>query len=417
MKEFKKDYIQRAIKALNFEKLTEIQENIIPEAIKGRDVIGVSETGSGKTHAFLLPIFERLDESDVRVQAVIVAPTRELAKQIETMARIIAEHSDQPIKIRTYSGGEDRNREIERLRRGAPHIVIGTPGKLYDLAIKENHLPLHQARTLIIDEADMALDAGFLSELEAIINTVPKTAQFMVFSATMVKPLRDTLKKVMRHPLEVVLETQRLKQLPIKHHFIKTNPDKVIDTLDALLSAINPYLALVFANTKEEAETVAGHLHQNGLKVTSLHGDLSSRTRKQVLRDINNLNVQYIVASDMASRGIDIKGISHIINLAFPRDMSFYIHRSGRTGRMGQSGKVYTIYTDRNHEAFKYLLKENVTLHFIDVKHKEIIPKKQDEKILNKAVERPPKRKKTIKDTVKPGYKKKYHHKQKKGRS
>ncbi len=412
MKIFKKHYLNNTIDALKFKAWTDIQAKVIPSATKGKDIIGVSETGSGKTHAFLLPIFDQIDASKHEVQALILAPTRELAKQIESMARFIVKQADETIHIRTYSGGEDRLKEINRLKTSKPHIVIGTPGKVYDLAIKERVLPLHKVKHLVIDEADMSLDSGFLNDLEAVINTVHKDAQFMVFSATMVKSLRDMLKKVMHNPLEVVLEQQNLSQLPITHYFIKVNPDKILNTLESLLKTMNPYLGLIFANTKEEAKHTAQHLRQAGYKVTALHGDMSSRERKQALRDIDSLHVQYIIASDMASRGMDIKGISHIINLGFPKDMSFYIHRSGRTGRMGQSGQVYTFYTDRSHQSFKALLKENVTLNFADVKRGELVKKQTDDAILKKA-STPARVKKTIKETVKPGYKKKYHQKQK----
>ncbi len=412
MKIFNKDYLNATLDALKFKQWTDIQAQVIPAAKKGRDIIGVSETGSGKTHAFLLPIFDQINAEKAEIQALILAPTRELAKQIETMARFIVKQADETIHIRTFSGGEDRMKEISRLKTSRPHIVIGTPGKIYDLAIKERVLPLHKVKHLVIDEADMSLDSGFLNDLEAIINTVSKEAQFMVFSATMVKSLRDMLKKVMHHPLEVVFEKQNLAQLPIKHHFIKVNPDKILNTLTELLKTMNPYLGLVFANTKEEAKATYQHLRQAGYKVTAMHGDMSARERKQALRDIESLNVQYIVASDMASRGIDIKGITHVINLGFPKDMSFYIHRSGRTGRMGQSGHVFTFYTDRSHESFKALLKENVTLNFMDIKRGELVKKQADDAMLKRA-STPPKPKKKIQETVKPGYKKKYHQKQK----
>ncbi len=409
---FKKTYLETALKDLGFAHFTEIQQAVIPKALDKRDVIGVSETGSGKSHAFLLPVFDHLDEHKTNVQALIIAPTRELAMQIEKMAKHLASFSPLPIDIRTYSGGKDRLREIERLHKSQPQIVIGTPGKLYDLAIKENALKIYKTNTLIIDEADMSLDQGFLPTLEALINITDQKAQLMLFSATMPKPLRDFVKKSMTHPHEAVFEQRRLEKLPIQHYFLKASPDKELMTLDRLLEVLNPYLSLIFANTKESVIEIYGIMKNAGYKVTMMHGDLSARERKQVLRDIEKLNVQYIVASDIASRGIDIEGISHVINVGLPRDMSFYIHRSGRTGRMGKSGDCYTIYTDRHHQQFKALLKENIPLNFIDVKNKEIILKQKDQKMLK---EMPKKKnpKPSKKEDVKPGYKKKHHQKQK----
>lgn len=410
---FKKTYLQEAIKDLGFEAFTDIQQAILPKALEKRDVIGVSETGSGKSHAFLLPVFDHLDEHALHIQALIIAPTRELALQIEKMAKHLASFSPLPIDIRSYSGGKDRLREIERLHKSQPHIAIGTPGKLYDLAIKENALKIYKANTLIIDEADMCLDQGFLPTLEALINTTDQKAQLMLFSATMPKPLRDFVKKSMSHPHEAIFEQRRLENLPIQHFFLRASFDKEYLALDKLLEVLNPYLSLVFANTKEMVIDIYERMKTAGYKVTMMHGGLTARQRKQVLRDIEKLNVQYVVASDMASRGIDIEGISHIINVGLPRDMSFYIHRSGRTGRMGKSGDVYTIYTDKHHQQFKALMKENIKLNFIDVKNKEITIKQKDQKMLK---EMPKKKnpKPASKTKVKPGYKKKHHQKMQK---
>jgi len=382
---FRKSYINNALKTLKFQTFSEIQEKIIPYAVKGRDVIGASETGSGKSHAFLLPIFEMLEEDIAYPQALIITPTRELATQLEKMAKAIATHSEKTIDIRTYKGGTDRDRELQRLKKSQPQIIIGTPGKIYDLVLKENALKIHKVNTLVIDETDMAMDEGFMNELEAIVSTVRKDTQLMVFSATIPKHLQHFIQKSMNNPHKVILDQKRLKNLDINHHFLRTTPEDRINTLEKLLETFNPYLAMIFTNTKEDAEMLSSHLHSKNFKVTALHGDLSPRHRKQVLRDIEKLNVQYIVASDMASRGIDIKGVSHIINFDFPRDMTFYIHRSGRTGRMGMSGDVYTLYTDKNKEAFDFLMKEEVSFQFITVKNKEIVIKESDEKILRRA--------------------------------
>ncbi len=414
---FKNTYLKTAIEALGFSTFTQIQQAVIPKASLGKDVIGVSETGSGKTHAFLLPIFDNLDVNVNEVQALIIAPTRELVQQIEKMAKHLASFAKTPIDIRAYSGGKDRLREIERLAKSQPQIVIGTPGKLEDLAIKANVLKIYRAKTLVIDEADMALDQGFLPTIEVLVNHASDKAQFMLFSATMPKPLRDFVKKSMHHPYEAIFEHKRLEKLPIKHHFLKAAYDKEHEALHKLLGVLNPYLALIFANTKEEVIEIYESMVEKNYQVTMLHGGLPPRRRKQVLRDIEGLNVQYIVASDMASRGIDIEGISHVINVGLPRDMSFYIHRSGRTGRMGKTGDVYTIYTDRNHKQFQSLIKEQITLHFIQVKKQEIVYKDADKKMLAAPKHKPTTKPKPSKKTqVKPNYKKKHHQKKSKGR-
>ncbi len=408
---FKKPYIYNALEGMNFQSFTEIQKKIIPDALKGRDVIGVSETGSGKTHAFLLPIFDALLANERRVQALILAPTRELAEQILKMARELAKYTSEKIDIRIYPGGRDRDREIERLKKSQPQVVVGTPGKVHDLAVKENLLKIHTAKTLVIDEADMALEIGFMNDLEAIAYAVGKEAQLMVFSATFPDHLRAFIRKSMHQPLEVVLNKKRLAGLDIRHRFIKAAPENRLKTLDKVLAAINPYLALIFANTKEDVELIASHLHQKDLDATYLHGDLRPRERKQVLRDIAGLNVQYVVASDMASRGIDIEGVSHVVNFAFPKDMNFYIHRVGRTARMGHSGTAITFYDDADEKAFDFLKKEDVMLDFCDVVDRGFVSKKSEAPVKEKRQKPKDKVKK-----VKPAYKKKYHAKQKRKR-
>ena len=381
MMNFQKAYLYDALKALNFQTLSPIQEKVIPDAVRGRDIIAASETGTGKSHAFLLPVFETLDENTQEVQAVILAPTKDLANQLLEMARTLASHSELPIDIRGFMGGKDRDREVARLKKSQPHIVIGTPGKVHDLTVKENVLKLHTAKTLIIDEADMALEIGFLSEMEALASIL-KDAQFMVFSATIPKALRDFIRKSMHNPVEIDLGTKGLTRLPITHKFLKIHEKNELETLDRLLDVLNPYLAVVFANTKGEVDLIASHMHQKGLEVTKLHGDLSPRERKQVLRDIDKLRVQYIVASDIAARGIDIEGISHVINTAFPKDMQFYIHRAGRTGRMGRSGEVISLYRREDTDAFAFLMKENIPLEFVDIREKTLKPIKGDPAML-----------------------------------
>ncbi|MFP4077986.1 MAG: DEAD/DEAH box helicase [Candidatus Izemoplasmataceae bacterium] len=381
MMQFQKSYLYDALNGLDFQTLSPIQEKVIPNAQKGRDVIAASETGTGKSHAFLLPIFDALEEDVDQVQSVILVPTRDLATQILDMARTIASYCDKTLDIRAFTGGKDREREIQRLKKSQPQIVIGTPGKVHDLTVKENVLKIHTAKMLVIDEADMALEIGFLSEMEALASIL-KDAQFMVFSATIPKVLRDFLKKSMDQPYEVDLGTKGLTRLPITHKFLKVEEKDAFLTLDRLLDVLNPYLAIVFANTKGEVDLIASHMHQKNLEVTKLHGDLSQRQRKQVLRDIDKLRVQYIVASDIAARGIDIDGISHVINMAFPRDMSFYIHRAGRTGRMGRSGEVITLYKRSDSDAFNFLMKENIPLEFVEIKDKTLKPAKSDTSVM-----------------------------------
>ncbi len=398
---FQKPYLYNALEGLNFQSFTEIQQKVIPDALKGRDVIGVSETGSGKTHAYLLPLFDRLVEEKRRVQAVILSPTRELAEQILAFARAIAAYNPKKPDIRIYTGGRDRSREIERLQKSQPQIAIGTPGKIFDLALKENVLKVHTADTLVVDEADMSLEAGFLAEMEAIAAAVGEKSQLMVFSATFPDNLKSFIKKSMHQPLEVVLGRRRLARLPIRHRFVKSSPAERMAVLEQVIDAINPYLAMIFANTTTEVDAIAMRLKEKDLDVTRLHGDMSPRERKQAVRDIQNLHVQYIVASDMASRGIDIEGVSHIVNHAFPADMTFYIHRVGRTARMGMDGDAITLYDpDRDEKAFAFLKKEGVEPEYVSIEDGRLVSRDKRPKKPATETEKSSK--------AKPAYKKKY---------
>ena len=356
-------YIKTALEALNFKRFTEVQTAVIPAALAGKDLMVSSQTGTGKTHAYLIPVFERMTAKDNHVQTVILSPTRELATQIEQFAKHIAAQAPWPIRIALYTGGKDRDRELEGLKKHQPHLVIGTPGRIKDLAVTSHALAIHTAKTFIIDEADMALESGFLEVIEHIYAVIPSSAQMMVFSATLPDALRPFLKRSMRHPRVIDLVDHSLQNLNLTHTFIKCTPSRTKDDrLKETLAAINPYLAIIFANKKETVERLGKELYQAGHNVTVLHGDLAPRRRKQVLNDIRRLKFQYVVASDMASRGIDLEGVSHIINYDLPKDMAFFVHRIGRSGRMGQSGETISYFTDLDGAAFAFIDKHRIAI-------------------------------------------------------
>ncbi len=369
-----KEYLQKALTELNFKAYTEIQKAVIPEALKKRDIIASSPTGTGKTHSCLIPLFEHLDEHLEEIQTVVLSPTRELAKQIYDMAQVIAKNSPDPIDIRLYVGGKDRDKELERLTKKQPQIVIGTPGKIYDLAIKTNALKVYKAKKLIIDEADMALEIGFLDAIDAIARTMNAQLHMMVFSATISESLKPFLRKYLRQPVEINYEDRPLKTLNITHQLFRTSDDEAkLKKLRQIIQTIQPYLAMIFVNKKDDVERIVQHIYQDNKAVVALHGDLPPRKRKQVLRDIKNLNYQYIVATDIASRGIDIEGVSHIINYDLPKDMTFFIHRIGRTGRMGASGESITFYNDKDTHAFAFFDKHNIELKLKDPRPKKSV--------------------------------------------
>ncbi|MEZ7606590.1 DEAD/DEAH box helicase [Streptococcus sp. 27098_8_113] len=338
-----KDYIQEALKDLNFVEATEVQEKLIPVVLSGRDLVGESKTGSGKTHTFLLPIFQELDEEADSVQAVITAPSRELATQIYQAARQLASFSEQEIRVANYVGGTDKVRQIGKLESSQPHIVIGTPGRIYDL-VESGDLAIHKAHTFVVDEADMTLDMGFLETVDRIAARLPKDLQFLVFSATIPQKLQPFLKKYLSNPVMEQIKTKTVIADTIDNWLLSTKGRDKNAQIYEISQILQPYLAMIFVNTKTRADELQAYLTAQGLKVAKIHGDIPPRERKRIMNQVKNLDFEYIVATDLAARGIDIEGVSHVINDAIPQDLSFFVHRVGRTGRNGLPGTAITLY-------------------------------------------------------------------------
>ena len=342
--EFKfKDYIQEALRDLNFVEATPVQEKLIPVVLSGRDLVGESKTGSGKTHTFLLPIFQMLDEEADSVQAVITAPSRELAAQIYQAARQLASFSEKEIRVANYVGGTDKARQIGKLESSQPHIVIGTPGRIYDL-VESGDLAIHKAKTFVVDEADMTLDMGFLATVDKIAGRLPKDLQFLVFSATIPQKLQPFLKKYLSNPVIEQIKTKTVIADTIENWLLSTKGRDKNAQIYQISQLLQPYLAMIFVNTKTRADDLHSYLTAQGLKVAKIHGDIAPRERKRIMNQVKNLDFEYIVATDLAARGIDIEGVSHVINDAIPQDLSFFVHRVGRTGRNGLKGTAITLY-------------------------------------------------------------------------
>ncbi|HEN9194177.1 TPA: DEAD/DEAH box helicase [Streptococcus agalactiae] len=357
-----KPYIQRALDELKFVDPTDVQAKLIPVVRSGRDLVGESKTGSGKTHTFLLPIFEKLDESSDDVQVVITAPSRELGTQIYQATKQIAEHSEQEIRVVNYVGGTDKLRQIEKLKVSQPHIVIGTPGRIYDL-VKSGDLAIHKAHTFVVDEADMTLDMGFLDTVDKIAGSLPKDVQILVFSATIPQKLQPFLKKYLTNPVMEKIKTATVIADTIDNWLLSTKGrDKNAQILE-LSKLMQPYLAMIFVNTKERADELHSYLSSNGLQVAKIHGGIAPRERKRIMNQVKNLEFEYIVATDLAARGIDIEGVSHVINDAIPQDLSFFVHRVGRTGRNGLSGTAITLYQPSDDSDIREL--EKLGINFI----------------------------------------------------
>ena len=407
-----KEYIYQALDEINFKEPTEVQARLIPTILKGKSVVGQSQTGSGKTHTFLLPIFQNLNAQKDEVQAVITTPSRELAYQIYEAAKQLAKFSPEDIWIQNYVGGTDKQRQIEKLKSHQPQLVIGTPGRILDL-VRENALDIHNAHYLVVDEADMTLDLGFLKETDAIASTLPKDLQMLVFSATIPEKLRPFLRKYMYNPVIEVVANKHVISPTIDNWLISTKGRDRNKLIYDLLTMGEPYLALVFANTKERADELTNYLRSQGLKVAKVHGGIQPRQRKRIMREIQNLDYQFVVATDLAARGIDIEGVSHVINDDIPEDLEFFVHRVGRTGRNGMKGTAITLYEPSEEKLIDEL--ESRGVHFVPkaVKNGEIVDsydRNRREKRQTRKESMDPKLRgfvKKEKKKRKPGYKKK----------
>ncbi|MCR5350655.1 MAG: DEAD/DEAH box helicase [Acholeplasmatales bacterium] len=365
-----KDYIVRALKDLKFESFTDVQKSVFEELKTEKNILAKSKTGSGKTHAFLIPIFNDLDEDKEEVFSTIIAPTKELAQQIYKMAQHIASFCPKAINIKLFISGTDREREIAKLNNKNPQIVIGTPGKIKDLAIDNNVLKIYTSKYLIVDEVDMTFESGFIDEVDSICNVID-SARFMFFSATMREEILPFLKKYMTNVS--LVDIKNTNDNKIEHIWLPLKHKERLDVLEALLKNINPYLCIIFVNKKENVNNVVSRLNSLGYFVGSMHGDLTSRERKRVLEDAKKLKYQYIVATDLAARGIDIQGVSHIINFELPGDYEFYLHRSGRTGRMYSDGIVYSFYEDLDDEYLDFLNKKGIKPKYYEIKGGELV--------------------------------------------
>lgn len=334
----------QALDQIGFKKPTPVQEKVIPLIAAKKSVVGQSQTGSGKTHAFLLPIFDDIDPELNAIQAVITTPSRELAYQIYEDAKQLASTSEIKIEIGNYVGGTDKKRQIEKLNHHQPAIIIGTPGRVLDL-LKERALNFRQVKYMVIDEADMTLDMGFLNAVDQIAASMPEKLQILVFSATIPQKLNVFLKKYMDSPVIESIPTETTISPTIKNILISTKSQGKNHLIYQLLTMGEPYLALVFTNTKERADELTDYLKGQGLDVAKIHGGIQPRERKRIMKDIHRLRYQYVIATDLAARGIDIDGVSLVINDDIPTDLEFFIHRVGRTGRNGMSGTAITLYT------------------------------------------------------------------------
>lgn len=404
------EHTNEFIRLNEFKDPTPIQEQVIPPVLKGKDMIGISKTGTGKTHAYLIPIMDKIDASVNKPYAVITAPTRELAVQIYEKA-LLMQKVDPEIRIQLFVGGKDRDADIKQLKTKQPHLVIGTPGRIKDLFLDEGVLRIEDANVLVVDEADMTLEYGFLDEIDAFAGRMGDDLQMLAFSATIPDQLKPFLKKYMHHPLTVKIEDTERFNPDIKHVLVPCYHHTYSETILSILPGFQPYVCLIFANTREMAEEIASDLRDKNIPVTEIHGNLESRQRKRALKELQNSTNTYVVATDLAARGLDIDTVTHVISCGFPSDLEFYIHRAGRTGRGGSTGTCFALYQESDNQAIRSLMKQGI--HFDHMRCRRgkwqtlrpygQRPKKQDDEMKLEISKLNTKKN----SKVKPGYKKK----------
>jgi len=333
----------QGLDALGHVQMTPIQAQCLPALLEGRDVIGQAPTGSGKTAAFGLGLLHRLDPSQIRLQALVLCPTRELADQVSKHIRKLATGIAN-LKLLTLTGGMPLGPQLASLSH-EPHVVVGTPGRVQEL-LRKQALDLRGVRTLVLDEADRMLDMGFEEPIREIIGKTPKDRQTLLFSATYPDAIREIGRKSMRSPLEVSVVAAG-DQAVIEQLFVEVDERQKPAALAGLLLEHNPESAVVFCNMRRDADDVASSLAHVGFSAAALHGDMEQRDRDEVLVQFSNRSCNVLVASDVAARGLDIDDLAAVINYELPTDPDVYVHRIGRTGRAGRKGLALSLVAPR----------------------------------------------------------------------
>lgn len=334
------DNIQRALDEMGFVEGTQIQQEAIPVILEGRDIVGQSNTGTGKTAAFGIPILEKIDK-DIRMpQAIVLLPTRELAVQVANEFRKYGKYMD-GIKTVTVYGGADIRDQINKLKGGA-QIIVGTPGRVIDL-IDRHVIKLSELKMAVLDEADEMLKMGFREDIELILSKIDHPVQTLLFSATIPDAMKNIIKKFLNNPVSVKVLREGITAKEVKQsYFLVKHSDKV-EALARLIDTYTPRLALVFCNTKKSVDELYDELIERGYNCDKMHGDIKQSQRIDTLNKFNNGLIEILIATDVAARGLDIKEVDLVINYEVPSKEDYYVHRIGRTGRAGKEGASFTL--------------------------------------------------------------------------
>ena len=347
--------LKKALNDMEFVEMTAIQSQSIPAMIAGNDIVAQAPTGTGKTCSFGIPVVENTDTSERNVTSLILAPTRELALQIANELIRLTKYK-KSIRIAVVYGGQNIDRQILALKR-KPQIIVATPGRLMD-HMRRKTIRLDHLKTLVLDEADEMLDMGFREDIDEILQSVPEERQTVLFSATMSREILDITKKYLKDPVKIKTTKSEVTVSSVKQYYLEVSPDNKTDVLARLIDVNDFKLSMVFCNTKKKVDELAHDLTVRGYNAMGLHGDMKQSQRDRVMREFKNGNIETLIATDVAARGIDIKDIDVVFNYDLPDDMEYYVHRIGRTGRANREGVSYSLVSRREmyrlHEIMRY---------------------------------------------------------------
>ncbi|WP_141705331.1 DEAD/DEAH box helicase [Vulcanibacillus modesticaldus] len=345
----------QAISQMGFEEATPIQEKAIPIAMQGLDLIGQAQTGTGKTAAFAIPMIENIEDQQAQIQAIVLTPTRELAVQVAEEINKIAQYKQ--VRALPIYGGQDINRQIRALKK-KPQIIVATPGRFMD-HMRRKTIRLNAIKMVVLDEADEMLNMGFIEDIQLILSEIPADKQTLLFSATMPKQIQELAKNFMNEPEVIKIKTKEVTVPSVEQHYIEMREKQKFDVLCRLLDIQSPELAIVFGRTKRRVDELSEALNKRGYSAEGIHGDLSQAKRDSVLRRFKEGTIEVLVATDVAARGLDISGVTHVYNFDIPQDPESYVHRIGRTGRAGKMGLAITFVTSREIDLLRLI--ERVT--------------------------------------------------------
>ncbi|EFE28466.1 DEAD/DEAH box helicase [Filifactor alocis ATCC 35896] len=334
-----------ALQDMYIENPTDIQSKVIPKMRKGNDILAHAQTGTGKTLAFLIPILESIPDISSGIKSLIIVPTRELSNQITDVLKYFQKYRS--LSVVNASGGHNITTQIQKLSSNTD-IVVGTPGRVLDL-LRNGNINFKNIDSFVIDEMDQILAFGFLEDVILLMNKTPRKKQVCMFSATVSQDVKKLSKQFMLNPIYLTAERGEVVLDNISQLIVQTKDSRKLSSLMYSIEKINPFMCMIFCNSKKNAEKLySDFIHHQYKNMELLHGEMSQNKRENILKKFRELKVQYLITTDLSARGMNIEGVSHVINYDIPRDVEYYIHRIGRTGRMNQIGYAISFVTEKD---------------------------------------------------------------------